>query len=36
MSREEMALDVLEWGDSEEEDDEAENEGELGVEVNEK
>ncbi|KAJ8634972.1 hypothetical protein MRB53_009239 [Persea americana] len=35
MSREEMALDVLEWGDSEEEDDEAENEGELGVEVNE-
>ena len=35
MSREEMASDALEWGDSEEEDDEAENEGELGVEVNE-
>ncbi|CAL2265083.1 unnamed protein product [Prunus armeniaca] len=30
-----MALDMLEWGDSEEEDDEAKNEGELGAEVNE-
>jgi len=30
-----MALDVLKWGDSEEEDDEAENVGELGAKVNE-
>lgn len=35
MSKEEMALDVLKWGDSKEEDDEAENVGELGAKVNE-
>ena len=34
MSREEMASDVLEWGDSEEEG-EAENEREFGAEINE-
>ncbi|KAA8514987.1 hypothetical protein F0562_018226 [Nyssa sinensis] len=35
MSREEMASDVLEWGDSDEEGDEVENEGEFGAEANE-